>query len=82
MMTWNDRDKTVSSMVRRLREYADTVHGPTQAKIAAVEKSLSETIQKMEDRMDRTQEGAERGPSPKRISADQRPCYQKQTSQG
>ncbi|XP_059728941.1 uncharacterized protein LOC132341411 [Haemorhous mexicanus] len=36
MMKWNEIDETVIAMVKKLRAYADTVHSPTHARIAAV----------------------------------------------
>ena len=44
-MKQDDRDETVPDMAKKLRAYADAVHGPTHARIAVVETPL----QKLED---------------------------------
>ncbi|RMC17953.1 hypothetical protein DUI87_04827 [Hirundo rustica rustica] len=43
-----DMEETVLDMAKKLRAYADAVHGPTHARIAAVETRL----QKLEDKID------------------------------
>ncbi|TRZ08746.1 hypothetical protein HGM15179_018360 [Zosterops borbonicus] len=48
MMKWDDREETVFDMAKKLRAYADAVHGPTHAGIAAVETRL----QKLEDKIE------------------------------
>ncbi|RMC21845.1 hypothetical protein DUI87_02716 [Hirundo rustica rustica] len=48
VMKWEDMEETVLDMAKKLRAYADAVHGPTHARIAAVETRL----QKLEDRID------------------------------
>lgn len=53
-MTWNEGNETVNIKMRRFQAYSDTVHGPTQATISAVETDLSEHIQKMEDGIEET----------------------------
>ncbi|RMB99540.1 hypothetical protein DUI87_23793 [Hirundo rustica rustica] len=47
-MKREDMEETVLDMARKLRAYADAVHGPTHARIAAVETRL----QKLEDKID------------------------------
>ncbi|RMC21022.1 hypothetical protein DUI87_01878 [Hirundo rustica rustica] len=47
-MKREDMEETVLDMVKKLRAYADVVHGPTHARIAAVETRL----QKLEDKID------------------------------
>lgn len=54
VMMWNDRDETVSAVLRRLWVCADTVHSPTQARITAVETSLLECIEKMGNKTEET----------------------------
>ncbi|RMC18047.1 hypothetical protein DUI87_04925 [Hirundo rustica rustica] len=48
VMKWEDMEETVLDMAKKLRAYADAVHGPTHARIAAVETRL----QKLEDKID------------------------------
>lgn len=48
IMKRDERDETVLDMARKLRAYADAVHGPTDARIAAVETRL----QKLEDKIE------------------------------
>ncbi|RMC19119.1 hypothetical protein DUI87_03723 [Hirundo rustica rustica] len=45
-----DMEETVLDMAKKLRAYANAVHGPTHARIAAVETRL----QKLEDKIDET----------------------------
>ncbi|RMC11010.1 hypothetical protein DUI87_12202 [Hirundo rustica rustica] len=47
-MKWEDMEETVLDMAKKLRAYTDAVHGPTHARIAAVETRL----QKLEDKID------------------------------
>ncbi|RMB91428.1 hypothetical protein DUI87_32219 [Hirundo rustica rustica] len=47
-MKREDMEETVLDMAKKLRAYADAVHGPTHARIAAVETRL----QKLEDKID------------------------------
>ncbi|RMC19965.1 hypothetical protein DUI87_00810 [Hirundo rustica rustica] len=47
-MKREDMEETVLDMAKKLRAYADAVHGPTHARIAAVETCL----QKLEDKID------------------------------
>ncbi|RMC22125.1 hypothetical protein DUI87_02998 [Hirundo rustica rustica] len=47
-MKREDMEETVLDMAKKLRAYADAVHGPTHARIAAVETHL----QKLEDKID------------------------------
>ncbi|RMB96505.1 hypothetical protein DUI87_27038 [Hirundo rustica rustica] len=48
VMKQEDMEETVLDMAKKLRAYADAVHGPTHARIAAVETRL----QKLEDKID------------------------------
>ncbi|RMC09736.1 hypothetical protein DUI87_13523 [Hirundo rustica rustica] len=48
VMKREDMEETVLDMAKKLRAYADAVHGPTHARIAAVETCL----QKLEDKID------------------------------
>ncbi|RMC18191.1 hypothetical protein DUI87_05072 [Hirundo rustica rustica] len=48
VMKWEDMEETVLDMAKKLRAYADAVHSPTHARIAAVETRL----QKLEDKID------------------------------
>ncbi|RMC09827.1 hypothetical protein DUI87_13614 [Hirundo rustica rustica] len=48
VMKREDMEETVLDMAKKLRAYADAVHGPTHARIAAVETRL----QKLEDKID------------------------------
>ncbi|XP_050842378.1 Friend virus susceptibility protein 1-like [Serinus canaria] len=48
IMKRDERDETVLDMAKKLRAYADVVHGPTHARIAAVETHL----QKLEDKIE------------------------------
>uniref|UniRef100_A0A8U8C7R6 Uncharacterized protein n=1 Tax=Geospiza parvula TaxID=87175 RepID=A0A8U8C7R6_GEOPR len=48
IMKRDERDETVLDMARKLRAYADAVHGPTHARISAVESRL----QKLEDKIE------------------------------
>ncbi|XP_074393454.1 KH domain-containing RNA-binding protein QKI isoform X1 [Zonotrichia albicollis] len=48
MMKQDDGEETVLDMAKKLRAYADTVNGPTHARIAAVETRL----QKLEDKIE------------------------------
>ena len=46
----------MAAMTKRLWCYEDTVHGPTEAKVSAVETDLAENIQTVEDRTEETQQ--------------------------
>ncbi|TRZ08259.1 hypothetical protein HGM15179_018846 [Zosterops borbonicus] len=48
IMKREETDETVLDMAKKLRAYADAVHGPTHARIAAVETQL----QKLEDKIE------------------------------
>ncbi|RMC19551.1 hypothetical protein DUI87_03109 [Hirundo rustica rustica] len=52
MKKWGDGDGTVLDMAKKLQAYADAVHGPTYARISAVETCLSERRQKIDDKME------------------------------
>ncbi|XP_077049308.1 uncharacterized protein LOC143696613 [Agelaius phoeniceus] len=49
IMKRDERDETVLDMARKLRAYADAVHGPTHARIAAVETRLQNLEDKIEE---------------------------------
>ncbi|XP_064258482.1 uncharacterized protein LOC135289027 isoform X1 [Passer domesticus] len=49
IMKRDDTDETVLDMARKLRAYADAVHGPTHARIAAVETRLQRLEDKIEE---------------------------------
>ncbi|RMC10885.1 hypothetical protein DUI87_12598 [Hirundo rustica rustica] len=53
IMKWDDTEETVLDMAKKLQAYADAVHGPTHARIAALEKHM----QKLEDKMEEIKEG-------------------------
>ncbi|RMB89964.1 hypothetical protein DUI87_33663 [Hirundo rustica rustica] len=46
---WDDTEETVLDMVKKLRTYADAVHGPTHARIAALEMHMRKLKDKMEE---------------------------------
>ncbi|TRZ12790.1 hypothetical protein HGM15179_014314 [Zosterops borbonicus] len=48
IMKQEETDKTVLDMAKKLRAYADAVHGPTHARIAAVETRLQKLKNKIE----------------------------------
>ncbi|RMC04242.1 hypothetical protein DUI87_19061 [Hirundo rustica rustica] len=48
IMKRDDTEETVLDMVKKLQAYADAVHGPTHARIAALETHM----QKLEDKME------------------------------
>ncbi|RMC21978.1 hypothetical protein DUI87_02849 [Hirundo rustica rustica] len=48
-MKRDDTEETVLDMAKKLRAYADAVHGPTHARIAAVETCLQKLEDKIED---------------------------------
>ncbi|RMC13476.1 hypothetical protein DUI87_08549 [Hirundo rustica rustica] len=48
-MKWDDTEETVLDMAKKLRTYADAVHGPTHARIAALETQMGELADKMEE---------------------------------
>ncbi|OWK62569.1 Gag-Pol polyprotein [Lonchura striata] len=52
----DERDETVLDMARKLRAYADAVHGPTHARIAAVEALLQKLEDKIEENHKRLRE--------------------------
>ncbi|RMC21974.1 hypothetical protein DUI87_02845 [Hirundo rustica rustica] len=48
-MKQDDMEETVLDMVKKLRAYADAVHGPTHARIAALETHMRKLEDKMEE---------------------------------
>ncbi|RMB96967.1 hypothetical protein DUI87_26547 [Hirundo rustica rustica] len=46
---WDDTEETVLDMVKKLRTYADAVHGATHARIAALEMHTQKLKDKMEE---------------------------------
>ncbi|RMB92487.1 hypothetical protein DUI87_31130 [Hirundo rustica rustica] len=49
IMKWDETEETVLDMAKKLRTYADAMHGPTHAKIAALETQVQRLADKMEE---------------------------------
>ena len=56
IMKRDERDETVLDMAKKLRAYADAVHGPTHARIAALETRLQKLEDKIEENHKRLRE--------------------------
>ncbi|RMC22083.1 hypothetical protein DUI87_02955 [Hirundo rustica rustica] len=48
-MKWDETEETVLDMAKKLRTYADAVHGPTHARIAALETHMRKLEDKIEE---------------------------------
>ncbi|RMC18123.1 hypothetical protein DUI87_05003 [Hirundo rustica rustica] len=49
IMKWDETEETVLDMAKKLRTYADAMHGPTHARIAALETQVRGLADKMEE---------------------------------
>ncbi|RMC09723.1 hypothetical protein DUI87_13510 [Hirundo rustica rustica] len=49
IMKWDETEETVLDMAKKLQTYADAVHGPTHARIAALETQVRGLADKMEE---------------------------------
>ncbi|RMC03701.1 hypothetical protein DUI87_19693 [Hirundo rustica rustica] len=72
VMKREDMEETVLDMAKKLRAYADAVHGPTHARIAAVETCLQKIEDKIDENHKKLREEIREDPSPNLSSADQR----------
>ncbi|RMC03170.1 hypothetical protein DUI87_20364 [Hirundo rustica rustica] len=72
IMKRDDMEEIVLDMAKKLRAYADAVHGPAHARIAALEMHKRKLEDKMEENHKNTQGGDQRGLSPNLCSTGHR----------
>lgn len=80
IMKWDDREEAVLNMVKKCWAYADAVHGPTQAKFAAVETPVQKLKDKIEENCKKLREEIKDNLLPSPSSTDQKFWPQMQTS--